>query len=165
MLVLPSQSEVRAERCRRSLRAFIGECWAIVEPARPFVSGWHLEAVCEYLEAASRGEVRRLVINIPPRHMKSLSVSVFWPAWCWLSDPERRFLYASYSAKAKHTLVKSNHAFSAKDDGLDADDATTTQRGEAQRRPRHRGGARGDRRRRERGERQRRPAPVHEHRL
>jgi hypothetical protein len=107
MLVLPGQSELRAERCRRSLRAFIGECWAIVEPARPFVSGWHLEAVCEYLEAASRGEVRRLVINIPPRHMKSLSVSVFWPAWCWLTHPERRFLYASYSASlsSSHSLV------------------------------------------------------------
>jgi predicted phage terminase large subunit-like protein len=107
MLVLPSQTELRAERCRRSLAAFIGECWAIVEPATRFVANWHLEAICEHLEAASRGELRRLVINLPPRHMKSLSVSVFWPAWCWLTHPERRFIYASYSSalSSSHSLV------------------------------------------------------------
>src|SRR6266487_3309910 len=107
MLVLPSQAELRAERCRRSLGAFIGECWSIVEPATRFVANWHLEAICEYLEAASAGELRRLIINIPPRHTKSLSVSVFWPAWTWLTHPERRFLYASYSGvlSSSHSLV------------------------------------------------------------
>ena len=50
-----------------------------------------------HLEAVSRGEIRNLLINIPPRHMKSLLVSVFWPAWEWTQWPERRFLCSSYS--------------------------------------------------------------------
>ena len=99
MLVLPSQSELEAERCRRSLRSFIAAAWPLVEPATTFVPNWHIDAIAEHLEAAARGEIRRLIINIPPRHMKSLSVSVFWPAWVWLAHPERRFLYASYAER------------------------------------------------------------------
>lgn len=103
MLVLPSEAEVRAERCRRSFSAFIAEAWPLVEPATPFVSGWHIDAIAEHLQAASRGEIKRLVINIPPRHMKSLQVSVLWPAWIWLSRPESRFLFASYAQQLSNT--------------------------------------------------------------
>jgi predicted phage terminase large subunit-like protein len=103
MLVLPSEAEVRAERCRRSLKAFMVEAWPLVEPATEFVPGWHIDAIAEYLEAATRGEIKRLVINIPPRHMKSLQVSIFWPAWIWLSHPERRFLFASYAQQLSNT--------------------------------------------------------------
>jgi predicted phage terminase large subunit-like protein len=103
VIVLPSATELRAERSRRSLAAFIAEAWPIVEPATHFVRNWHLEAICEYLEAATRGEIRRLIINIPPRHMKSLQVSVFWLPWVWLTYPERRFLYASYSGTLSST--------------------------------------------------------------
>lgn len=54
MIVLPSSSELRAERCRRSFAAFIAEAWPVIEPATPFVSGWHIEVIAEHLEAASR---------------------------------------------------------------------------------------------------------------
>ena len=109
MIVFPSRSELRAERCRRSLVAFMGEAWSIVEPGTRFVPNWHIEAIAEYLEAASRGEIRRLIINIPPRHMKTLQVSVFWPAWSWLAHPERRFLYASYSG-----MLSSSHSLNCR---------------------------------------------------
>jgi predicted phage terminase large subunit-like protein len=69
----------------------------VLEPATPFVAGWHLDAICEHLESVSRGEIRNLLINVPPRHMKSLAVCVFWPAWEWISHPERRWLFASYA--------------------------------------------------------------------
>ena len=42
--------------------------------------------------------MRNLVINVPPRHAKSLIVSVFWPCWEWTFAPERRWLFASYAA-------------------------------------------------------------------
>jgi predicted phage terminase large subunit-like protein len=103
MLVLPTKTELEAERCRRSLRHFIEAAWPLVEPATVFVPGWHIDAIAELLEAATRGEIKRLVINIPPRHMKSLQVSVFWPAWVWLTHPERRFLYASYAERLSMT--------------------------------------------------------------
>jgi hypothetical protein len=101
--VLPTRDELEAERLRRGLRAFIAAAWPLVEPATPFRASWHIDAISEHLEAATRGGLRRLVINIPPRHMKSLQVAVFWLPWVWLSHPERRFLYASYSERLATT--------------------------------------------------------------
>ena len=94
---LPAPDEVIAEACRRRLSRLIREAWPIVEPATPFVHGWHIDVVCEHLEAVSRGELPRLLINIPPRTMKSLTVGVFWPAWEWLTQPSLRWLFASYA--------------------------------------------------------------------
>ena len=79
-----------------SLHEFAEQAWALVDPD-DFIDGWHIQAICEHLEAVSRGEIRRLIINMPPRHMKSLSCSVFWPAWDWLHDPSRRWLFSSYA--------------------------------------------------------------------
>ena len=96
-LLLPTRDELRAERIRRDLGRFVREAWPILEPGTPYVPNWHIDAICEHLEAVTAGEIGRLIINIPPRHMKSLAVTVFWPCWEWLSHPERRFLFASYA--------------------------------------------------------------------
>lgn len=95
---LPSPDELLAERCRRSLSTFIREAWPILEPATPFVDGWHVDVMAEHLEAVSRGELLRLIINIPPRAMKSLTTAVFWPSWEWVENPHLKWLYASYAA-------------------------------------------------------------------
>jgi predicted phage terminase large subunit-like protein len=86
-----------AELYSRSLSRFIAAAWHVVEPTTPFVPNWHLEAIAEHLEAVTRGEIRNLLINIPPRCMKSLSVAVFWFAWCWARNPESRWLFSSYA--------------------------------------------------------------------
>src|SRR5437016_131595 len=83
----------------RSLLEFVRQAWPIVEPSTPLVPGWHIDAIIEHLEAVSRGQIRNLLINVPPRHMKSLLVSVFWPAWEWIRYPQRRWLYSSYGAQ------------------------------------------------------------------
>jgi phage terminase large subunit-like protein len=80
---------------RGGLKAFIEHFWPYVE-TRPFVDGWHIGAICEYLEAVTNGEIKRLVINIPPGHMKSLTVGIFWPAWLWTLDPSMRALFGSF---------------------------------------------------------------------
>jgi predicted phage terminase large subunit-like protein len=93
---------------RSSLRSFVGAAWGVVEPATVFVANWHIDAICDHLQAASRGEIRRLLINVPPRHMKSLAVSVFWPAWIWTWAPHTRFLTASYGANlAERDAIRS----------------------------------------------------------
>jgi hypothetical protein len=92
------RDEIDQELARRRLREFVRQAWPIVEPSTPFVPGWHIDAIIEHLEAVSRGQIRNLLINVPPRHMKSLLVSVFWPAWEWIRWPERRWLYSSYAA-------------------------------------------------------------------
>lgn len=86
------------ELAKRSLSEFTRQAWHVVEPSTEFVSGWHLEAINEHLEAVTNGQIRNLLINMPPRHMKSLAVSVFWPCWEWATRPERRWLFASYAA-------------------------------------------------------------------
>src|SRR5947207_4907949 len=87
------QKRLDSELAKRSLKEFIEQAWHVVEPGTPFVPGWHLDAICEHLEAISRGAIRNLLITMPPRHMKSLAVSVFWPCWEWLRWPQRRCLY------------------------------------------------------------------------
>lgn len=96
-LIVPTRAELTAERCRRSLRRFTLEAWPLVEPGTVFVPNWHLDAIADALEAVSRREIRRLIINIPPRHMKSLETAVFWPCWEWIDRPETKWLFASYA--------------------------------------------------------------------
>jgi len=79
------------------LRQFIKLGWHQIEPARPFLPNWHVDAICEHLEAITQGQLLRLVINIPPGCMKSLTACVFWPAWVWTFKPECKWIYSSYS--------------------------------------------------------------------
>lgn len=71
------------EYCRRSLAHFVECAWSVTEPGNAYIHGWHIDAVCEHLEAVTAGEINRLLINIPPGTMKSTLVNVFWPAWEW----------------------------------------------------------------------------------
>jgi predicted phage terminase large subunit-like protein len=80
-----------------SLREYIRQAWHVVEPSTPYVHNWHIDAISEHLEAVTDGFIRNLLINMPPRHAKSLLVSVFWQTWEWTKNPQRRFLYASYA--------------------------------------------------------------------
>jgi predicted phage terminase large subunit-like protein len=86
---------LRAERARRSFAEFCKRAWREIDPA-PLVWGWHLDAICEHLQAVHDGRIRRLVINVPPGHAKSMIVSVLWPAWVWAKRPSWRMLCASY---------------------------------------------------------------------
>jgi predicted phage terminase large subunit-like protein len=94
--------KVKAEKARRaasaSLYEFVKQSWHVVEPGIQFMESWHIEEICEHLEAVSAGEIHRLLINIPPRHSKSTIVSVMWPAWEWITDPAQKYLCASYSS-------------------------------------------------------------------
>jgi len=82
-----------------SLRGFIQAAWHIVEPGREFSTGWHIDAVCDHLEAVTRGDIMRLLINVPPGFMKSLTTNVFWPAWEWgpQNKPWHRYVSGAYS--------------------------------------------------------------------
>lgn len=92
------------ERCQ-SLAGFVRESWHVLEPTNPYLHGWHIDAICAHLEAITSGAFlakglsNRLLINIPPGTMKSLVVSVFWPAWEWGPKglASHRFVTTSYS--------------------------------------------------------------------
>lgn len=80
-----------------SLKEFVQECWPLVEPASPFIDGWHIDVICDHLQAVSFGQIPNLIINIPPRHMKSLLTNVFWFCWEWTFNPWTRWMFSSYS--------------------------------------------------------------------
>jgi predicted phage terminase large subunit-like protein len=109
---LPRQVDVAAtlfhlerDRCERSLSYFIKHAWKIVEPGMEYVHNWHIDIICEHLEAITDGididgkPYNRLLINVPPRMMKSRLLNVFWPAWEWgpRNLPHKKFLCISHS--------------------------------------------------------------------
>lgn len=81
-----------AELGKRSLADFARMAWPTLEPATPLKWGWVLDAVCDHLEAVSRGETTNLLMNVPPGSMKSLLTGVIFPAWEWTTRPELRYL-------------------------------------------------------------------------
>src|SRR3990172_9247119 len=85
--ILPSRIDLEAERCARSLSYYIRRAWPIVEPATAYIHNWHIGLISEYLTALTRLEIQNLIINIPPRHMKSLLTVVMWPTWVWINMP------------------------------------------------------------------------------
>lgn len=86
--------------------AFIGKALSTVDPGTQFLSNWHIDLIAEYLEAVRRSQITRLIINMPPRSLKSVCVSVAWPAWILGHDPKARIIAASYAASLslKHSL-------------------------------------------------------------
>ena len=89
--------------CEDSLYTFLLNGWKYIDPA-PFAHGWPIEAVAEHLQAVVDGDIKRLIINIPPRCAKSSLTSVAFPAFTWAqrrksdtSGPGVQFLHASYS--------------------------------------------------------------------
>jgi predicted phage terminase large subunit-like protein len=93
-------SDIQAARARRSLHYFVRHfTWPALAPATPFQDNWHVAAICEHLEAVARGEIRRLIINMPFRTLKSTIVSQAFPAWDWIDHSSRAFLTASYATE------------------------------------------------------------------
>lgn len=98
--------EESKSRCE-SLVGFVREAWPILEPSTSYVHGWHIDAIAEHLEAITWGRLlslglqNRLLVNVPPGTMKSLLISVIWPAWEWgpAGKPELRYFTTSYSDK------------------------------------------------------------------
>ena len=90
---------IEAESARRDLKVFVRKVWHLVEPDKELLWNWHLDIVASALCDVTAGRCKRLVINIPPGCMKSLLVSVIWPAWEWASMPGLRYLTASYGSQ------------------------------------------------------------------
>lgn len=92
--------DLDAELLRRSFYAFVLEAWRFVEQTTSYVEGWHVRAIAEYLQALAEGRIpsNNLMINVPPRHMKSLLVNIFFPAWVWTVAPGSKFLCFSYAS-------------------------------------------------------------------
>lgn len=76
---------------------FVRCAWKILEPATPLNDCMYVDAIAETMQAMREGDIRRLVINQPPRTGKSLLVSVMFPCWVWTTQPSKRFCFYSYA--------------------------------------------------------------------
>ena len=81
---------------RRNLYAFIARTFYELNPETEFKPNWHIEVIAAELEACWRGETTRLIINVPPRSLKSQAASVAFPAWLLGQRPGAQIICASY---------------------------------------------------------------------
>ncbi len=103
MNAIPDRALLR-QALRQDLPSFIHRSFQLVSPGAPFRHNWHLDAIAWHLRQCFHRRVRRLVITMPPRNLKSICASVAFPAWALGQDPTLRFVAASYSQElaAKH---------------------------------------------------------------
>jgi predicted phage terminase large subunit-like protein len=82
---------------RSNFSSFIIKSFATASPNNPYLHNWHLNLISYKLNEIKEGKITRLIINIPPRNLKSICVSVAWPAWLLGQDPSIKIMAASYS--------------------------------------------------------------------
>ncbi len=94
------QSDLGEQYRAGGLLEFVRYFWHLLEPNTPLVEGMPMRAVCLHLEAVTRGEIKRLIINVSPGSAKSLLVNVFWPLWEWSAGglPWIRYVTFAYAA-------------------------------------------------------------------
>jgi predicted phage terminase large subunit-like protein len=92
-----TDAAVLAALLRTDLRFFIWKSFQTILPGTPYLANWHIDAIVHQLMRIQAGEIARLLINQPPRSLKSICVSVAYVAWLLGHDPTRRLIIVSYS--------------------------------------------------------------------
>jgi Arc/MetJ family transcription regulator len=100
---------------RRDLVSFAQRCFRELNSKTRFAMSWHIEIIAAKLMAVRDGEIRRLIVNLPPRHLKSLLASVAFPAWCLGRDPSAQIICVSYAQDLADKLSRDCRAILAGD--------------------------------------------------
>lgn len=91
---------------RFDFATFAARAFVHLNPTTPYLHNWHIDLIAEKLEACRRGEIRRLIINLPPRHLKSHLISVAYVAWLLGHDPSLQIVCASYGQDLADKLAR-----------------------------------------------------------
>ena len=91
---------------RQDFSTFAARCFHDLNPQAELAMNWHLEVIAAKLTAVREGKIRRLIINLPPRHLKSLLASIAFPAWCLGHDPSAQILCVSYAQDLAGKLAR-----------------------------------------------------------
>jgi predicted phage terminase large subunit-like protein len=100
-LVNAYRAELREDFC-----AFVVRCFLELNPGSELAMNGHIEVMASRLSAVADGLIRRLIINVPPRHLKSLIGSVAYPAWCLGRDPSLSIICVSYAQDLADKLAR-----------------------------------------------------------
>lgn len=97
-----------ADHFEHNFSAFARKACASLEPNHQLIWSWHLDYLCEMLTLVKRRQLLRLIINVPPRTLKSTLITITYPVWVWVTDPRHRFMTASYSLalSAEHSRMR-----------------------------------------------------------
>lgn len=99
--IAENERQNRRQKLVKELVEFVGMSFEELNPDTEYLHNWHIDEMCEslvgvYLEEADK---KRLIINLPPRHLKSLCTSVAFPAWVLGKSPGKRIIISSYSGE------------------------------------------------------------------
>src|SRR5680860_1036450 len=93
---MPTNSDIDA-LLRQDFLSFVKKVFVTLHPGREFEDNWHIEAIVYLLCRVANGTTRRAMINVPPRTLKSIIVSVAWPAYLLGHDPNLQIMVVSHS--------------------------------------------------------------------
>jgi hypothetical protein len=102
-----------SEILRCDFSAFVHRSFLELNGQAAFLSNWHLEVLAAKLEDVRLGRCRRLIINIPPRHLKSHTATIAFPAWLLGHDPAKRILTVCYAQDLSDKLARDSRALMA----------------------------------------------------
>src|SRR4030081_2867340 len=97
LMLPPSTAHVNAA-CRKDFVSFVRKSFHVLDHRAVFQMNWHICASAHYLEQVRLGKIKRLIITVPPRSLKSIMCSVAFPAFVLGQDPAKRLIVISYSA-------------------------------------------------------------------
>lgn len=99
-------SNITIDIIPKCFKSFLVKAFHTLNPGTKFEDNWHLDLIIEYLKSVESTDTKRLIINIPPRSLKSTLISVAWPAWILGHHPNKRIIVASYSQSLslKHSI-------------------------------------------------------------
>ncbi len=94
------------ELLRQDFRAFLHKAFPAIRGGAPIAWNWHLDAIAHQLDRVARGDSRHLLVTMPPRNLKSITISVAWVAWMLGRDPRLNFVCVSYSNELSAKLAR-----------------------------------------------------------
>ena len=100
-----SQQEVLDALAVEDLRLFVELAFPIIEPGKVLAPSWHIDHQCWLLDQVSDGRVRRLLVNVPPRSLKSILMSVIYPAFLMGQDPSLKIIVSSHNRELARKLA------------------------------------------------------------
>lgn len=98
------------ELCRYDFTAFLRKAWPWVSGGDLLDWNWHFDAIANKLELIALGDIRRSLINLPPRNGKSKTISICWVAWMLGQDPTTNFVCVSYSGELSTKFARDTRA-------------------------------------------------------
>ncbi len=107
---LLTKEKIRAERYKRSFYLFALDAFKQLHNGQELTDNWHIKLICDRLQQEAERIVskeprnKHLLINVPPRTLKSEMVNVFFSVYCWILDPSIQFISSSYSSTLSTTL-------------------------------------------------------------